>query len=125
MAEGQMADPTSERATGQADEQTVQPVNGQVRGPATGGPNVAGDAELRELAVRRLRKQRDFRVHLALYLAVNAFLVVIWAYTGAGFFWPAFPIFAWGVGVGANAWDAFARDISEERIRREIERLRR
>ena len=64
------------------------------------------DTVLRELAVKQLKKQADFRVHLMIYVLVNAFLTVIWAMTGAGFFWPIFPIVGWGIGVAANAWDA-------------------
>jgi hypothetical protein len=34
------------------------------------------------------------------YLAVSALLLVIWALTGAGYFWPIWPILGWGVWVG-------------------------
>jgi uncharacterized ion transporter superfamily protein YfcC len=82
------------------------------------------DQELREQAIRQLRKKRDFRTHLFIYVLVNAMLVVIWAVTGAGFFWPAFVIWGWGIGVAAHAWDVYARKpITEEEIRRETERL--
>lgn len=83
------------------------------------------EEELREQAVAQLKKKRDFRGHLFIYVAVNAMLVVIWAITGGDFFWPIFPILGWGVGVAANAWDVYGRKpISEEEIRRETERLR-
>ncbi len=79
---------------------------------------------LREEAVSRLKKKRDFRGHVFIYVAVNAMLVVVWAITGGGFFWPIFPILGWGVGVAANAWDVYGRKpISEDEIRRETERL--
>ncbi len=83
------------------------------------------DEVLRERAVKRLKKQRDFRGHLLVYVLVNAFLVVIWAVTNLyGFFWPAFPIVGWGIGVVMNAWDAYRRDdFDEKRIHREMERL--
>lgn len=80
---------------------------------------------LRERAVRRLRKQHDFRIHLLIYVMVNAFLVVIWAMTGAPFFWPILVMAGWGIGVVANAFDAYGRDVpSEERINREMDKLR-
>jgi len=83
------------------------------------------DQALREQAIAQLKKKRDFRGHVFIYVAVNAVLVAIWAVTGAGFFWPVFPILGWGVGVAANAWDVYGRKpISEEEIRREAERLR-
>ena len=83
-----------------------------------------GDGGLRELAVGRLKKQADFRLHFMIYLLVNGFLVVIWLMSGVSFFWPVFPIFGWGIGVAANAWDAYMRDVpSETAIRREMRRL--
>jgi hypothetical protein len=80
--------------------------------------------EMRAMALRRLRKQSDFRMHLLIYLVVNALLVVVWAWTGASLFWPIFPIVGWGIGVAANAWDAYGRKpVTEDRIQREIRRL--
>jgi hypothetical protein len=84
-----------------------------------------GEAALRERAVRRLKKQSDFRVHVLIYLMVNTFLVVIWVMTNVDFFWPILPIAGWGIGVVANAWDAYGRDVpTESQISREMERLR-
>ena len=80
---------------------------------------------LRERALERLKKKRDFRTHVVIYIAVNAFLVVIWAVTGSGYFWPIFPILGWGIGLIANAWDVYGRrPITEDEIRRETDRLR-
>jgi uncharacterized ion transporter superfamily protein YfcC len=83
------------------------------------------EEQLREQAIKQLKKKRDFRSHLFIYLAVNAMLVVIWAVTSSGFFWPIFPILGWGVGLAANAWDVYGRrPITEDEIRREADRLR-
>lgn len=85
------------------------------------------DLELREQAVKRLKKRRDFYGHILVYTLVNAFLVVIWAVTTpGGFFWPVFPIVAWGIGVVMNAWDVYvAGELSEDDIHREMEHLER
>ncbi|HXY71016.1 MAG TPA: 2TM domain-containing protein [Actinomycetota bacterium] len=84
------------------------------------------DEALREQAIRRLKKKRDFQGHLLVYVLVNAFIVAIWAVTGSGFFWPIFPIIGWGIGVVLNAWDVYRADEpDEDRIRREMEMLRR
>ena len=85
----------------------------------------ARDTELRERAVKRLKKRRDFHGHVLIYTLVNAFLVVIWAVTNPdGFFWPIFPIVGWGIGVIMNAWDVyFAEDFDEEDIEREIRHI--
>jgi hypothetical protein len=83
------------------------------------------EQELREQALQRLKKKRDFKGHVFMYVAVNAMLVVIWALTSSGFFWPIFPILGWGIGVAANAYDVYGRKpISEDAIRREADRLR-
>lgn len=85
------------------------------------------DAELREHAIKHLKKKRDFWGHLLIYTMVNAFLVAVWAVTTpGGLFWPIFPIVGWGIAVVANAWDAFrSDDFSETQVRREMQRLRR
>lgn len=85
----------------------------------------ARDTEIRDRAVKRLKKRRDFHAHLLIYALVNGFLVVIWALTSPGaFFWPIFPIVGWGIGVVMNAWDVyFNDDFSEQKIEREIGRI--
>jgi hypothetical protein len=76
----------------------------------------------REKAVQQLKKRRDFRGHLLIYLLVNTFVTVIWILAGAhGFFWPIFLIGGWGIGLVTNAWDVYwRRDITEEDIQRQI-----
>jgi hypothetical protein len=89
-------------------------------------PPAPTDESLREQAVRSIKKKQDFRSHVVAYLLVNALLVAIWAVTGADFFWPAFPMAGWGIGLAFNAWDVYGRrPASEADIQREIERLRR
>jgi 2TM domain len=82
------------------------------------------DQTARDRAVTRLKKRRDFRGHLLVYVLVNTFIVVIWAVTGPhGFFWPVFPIVGWGIGVVMNAWDVYWRPrITEQDIQREMGR---
>jgi hypothetical protein len=82
------------------------------------------DTTDRELALKRLKKRHDFHGHLFAYTLINGFLVLIWALTGHGFFWPMFPILGWGIGVFFNAWDVYRTDTySEEQIQREIAHL--
>ena len=85
------------------------------------------DDTLRSQAIAVLKKRRDFRTHLLVYVLVNGAIVAIWAMTGRdGFFWPMFPIVFWGIGVVMNAWDVYvARDFSDEQIARQMQRLRR
>jgi uncharacterized membrane protein len=77
----------------------------------------------RQAAIRRLKAKRDFRIHMGVYLIVNTMLVVIWAVTGAGFFWPIWPIAGWAIGLAFHAFTVyFRRPISEDDIQAEIGR---
>ena len=80
---------------------------------------------LRAAAIRRIKKKSEFKAHLFAYVVVNGFLVALWAVTGAGYFWPIFPILGWGIGVAFNAWDVYWRSVpTEQQILREMDRLR-
>ncbi len=46
--------------------------------------------------------------HVVKYLAVMAMLVVVWALTGAGYFWPVWPMLGWGIGLLSHAGRARA-----------------
>jgi hypothetical protein len=83
------------------------------------------ESDLREQAIARLKKKRDFRTHLFMYFVVNAMLVGIWAVTSSGgLFWPIFPILGWGIGLVGNAWDVYGRrPITEDEIQREQQRF--
>lgn len=79
--------------------------------------------ERREEAIERLEAKRDFRTHMVVYVLVNALLIGIWALSGAGFFWPIFVIFGWGVGVVLNAYDVYIKKpITEDEIQAEMHR---
>lgn len=44
---------------------------------------------------RRAKFQRD----LIVYVATNAFFVLIWLVASRGYFWPIWPILGWGIGM--------------------------
>ncbi|OXM66912.1 DUF1707 SHOCT-like domain-containing protein [Amycolatopsis vastitatis] len=50
-----------------------------------------------------LRRHPALRVHLAVVVAVAVLVIVRWAVLGAGFFWPAFPLFWLAVSVLVHA----------------------
>lgn len=79
--------------------------------------------EQRQSAIQRIRAKREFWVHFAVYVAVNAFLVLIWAMTSAEYFWPIWPILGWGIGLVAHAVSAYRgpSEISEAQIEREMQ----
>ncbi len=84
------------------------------------------EADLRGRALDRLKKKADFRAHLLIYCLVNAVVVVVWAMTTHGFFWPVFVLAGWGIGLVANFYEAYVREEpTEAQVAAEIERLRR
>lgn len=84
------------------------------------------EEDRREGAVKRLKDKRDFRNHAAAYVIVNSMLVVIWALSSGGYFWPIWAILGWGIGLAFNAWAVyFQRPITEDDIRKEMDREQR
>ena len=78
----------------------------------------------RAAAIGRITDKRDFRNHALVYCAVNTLLVVIWAASGAGYFWPIWPIAGWGIALALHAWRTFGqKPISEADIVEEMHRL--
>jgi len=77
----------------------------------------------REQAIRRIRAKRGVWLHLGFYITTNAVLVVVWAMTWTGYFWPGWVMFGWGINLMAHALAVFVvwRPISEEGIQRELE----
>lgn len=83
---------------------------------------------LREQALQRLKKRRDFKAHLFVYALVNAVVWGIWLVIAANSHswwpWPIFVTLFWGIGLATNAWEVYVRKpITEEEVQREIEHL--
>jgi uncharacterized membrane protein YecN with MAPEG domain len=91
-----------------------------------GSPDVgteATTADPREQARKRLQERRDFTSHLAAFVVVNAFLILVWALTG-GYFWPAWVLGVWGAGLVLHAWEIFLhRPITDADVDAELNRL--
>jgi hypothetical protein len=84
----------------------------------------------RKRAIGRIKAKNAFKIHLLVYLLVNAMLVVIWAFTSRGqpfpqgIFWPIFPLAGWGIGVAINGYFAYRGNVyTEEQIQREMKLL--
>ncbi len=77
----------------------------------------------RQRAIRRIQAKRGFWRHFAIYLAVNAMLVVTWAMGSGGYFWPVWPMLGWGIGVVAHAVSVYVgpQKITEAQIERELQ----
>lgn len=83
----------------------------------------SGVSSERAEARRRLERKRKFYGDIVAYIAINAFLVVTWAVSGFGYFWPGWVIGGWGVLLLLDAWALYARrPITEADIDRELHR---
>lgn len=60
-------------------------------------------ADVPQAARPRAGARAELRRHVRTYLAVMALLVVIWAVSGAGYFWPVWPALGWGIAVLGHA----------------------
>ncbi len=77
----------------------------------------------RHAAIQRLEAKREFRLHLAAYLLINTMLIVIWAASGAGYFWPIWAIAGWAIGLAAQAYAVYFQErVTEEDIQAEMRR---
>jgi hypothetical protein len=59
--------------------------------------------------VQRRAPRRDPRADVRVFVAVNLLLIAIWAFTGAGYFWPGWVLLWWGVALGAKVLPALSR----------------
>lgn len=82
-------------------------------------------ADLRDRAVSSLKRKQAFKQSLVAYVVVNAFMVAIWALSGGGYFWPAWVMGAWGLGLAMQCYNAYgaSHGISESDVSREMARL--
>jgi hypothetical protein len=39
------------------------------------------------------------RIHATAYVSASLAMIAIWAATGAGYFWPVWPMMGWGIGL--------------------------
>jgi hypothetical protein len=84
--------------------------------------------ELREQALRRLKKRRDLKAHAVVYMLVNLVVWGIWVVVATSSHswwpWPVFLTLSWGIGLAMNGWDVYFRTpITEQERRREMDRL--
>jgi len=95
----------AERLRGAAGEGRLTPAELEER--LEGAFSARTEAELEPLVADlpvplRPPRPRD-RTHERTYVAVMLLLVAVWALTGAGYFWPIWPMLGWGIGVLADA----------------------
>jgi len=84
--------------------------------------------ELREQAIRQVKKRRDFHAHAFSYVVINLFLWGLWIVIGVSshswYPWPVWVTLAWGLGLAFNAWDVYVRKpMTESEIQDEMRRI--
>jgi 2TM domain len=75
-------------------------------------------------AVAQVQRWHDFTAHVCAYLLINTVLIIIWATTGGGTFWPGIPLAAWGLGLSSQHFLNSFSPITTDRVRRELRRVR-
>ncbi|MBL8120187.1 MAG: protein kinase [Anaerolineae bacterium] len=85
--------------------------------------------DIRKRMEKRFEERQGLIGHAIPYFVVNAVLWFIWLSNGAGFPWPIFVTFFWGIGFVLHFLDYYHKygpgvEKQEEAIRREIERAR-
>ena len=86
------------------------------------------EEQIYEEAKKRVEAKRGFYVHLAVYVCVNIFLIIIWAFpAGRGFPWFIFPLIGWGIGLFFHFLSIFVLEgkTSRAAIEKEAEKIRR
>ena len=87
-------------------------------------PATSGDEQYLDTALR-LQRWRDFAAHLTAYLVMNLAFVTVWWLNHGGYFWPAWTIVGWGLGLSFQHFQVVLRGfITDSDVRREISRLR-
>ncbi|HMK99041.1 MAG TPA: 2TM domain-containing protein [Acidimicrobiales bacterium] len=81
------------------------------------------EGRARTEARKHIEKRRGLQANLVSFVVVNAFLVGIWATTGAGYFWPGWVMAAWGLGVVFQLWDYFRQPVTEADVDAEVRRM--
>ena len=83
--------------------------------------------DAREIALKRLKAKRAFRSLLLTAAGVVALMIVIWALSGGGYFWPIWVVFGFGIALVTTGWQAYGRTsapITEDDIQSEMEKLK-
>lgn len=82
------------------------------------------DQDARQRATRRVEAKLSFYVHLTVYLAVGAFLVIVNLSTSTDYLWVKWPLMGWGVAILLHGLSVFVfngrSSVTERMIEREM-----
>ena len=71
------------------------------------------DDSLRELAVASLKKKAGFKRTAVTFVIIWVLLIIIWAVTGQGYFWPIWAIIGMGIALAFMGFDAYRSPTSD------------
>ena len=84
------------------------------------------EGHARAIALKRLKAKRSFKGLLATAAGVIVLMIVIWALSGGGYFWPIWVVFGLGIALVSTAWQAYgpaSAPITEDEIQSEMDKL--
>jgi len=58
-------------------------------------------------AKKRVKKIKEFYIHLIVYICVNSFFIIITLLNNDGNYWFLFPLIGWGIGLFSHAAGTF------------------
>ncbi len=87
-------------------------------------PDPSGAAE-RDAVRKRIKARRDFWNMLIVFVVIAIGLILVWYFSGAGYFWPVWPLFGLAIAAvfsGLTAFGVINRDVTESDIDDELRR---
>ena len=83
------------------------------------------ETEIRRRVEAKFDERNGVLIHLLSYVGVNIMVWAIWLFTAAGFPWPLFVTFFWGIGLAGHLLDYYHKygggaQKREERIQEEV-----
>jgi hypothetical protein len=87
---------------------------------------MAEQDEIRTAAVKRLKSQAAFWRLLITFVILWVAMILIWALSSRGYFWPAWVIVGTGVALAFSGFDAFGprkKGLSQEKIDQEMKKF--
>lgn len=81
------------------------------------------DDTSRQQAIQRLHQRRGFLNYVIGAVVISLFMVVIWALSGQGYFWPIWVMGGFAIGLifyGVNL--AMNKPLTEDQIQREMQK---
>jgi F0F1-type ATP synthase assembly protein I len=96
--------------------------------PGAQGSGAVNEEELRRRAEKRVNQRTALLSHIGSYVVVNAFLIIIWALTGAGYPWFLWVLAGWGIGLAINIIAYFSgrkgEAAKDRMIQKEMEKIK-